>query len=241
MLRNGPSWPHLPLRARSCAARRQLRATDDPPQPRLHLHGRRQDHQPPTTDGHVKAIPGLSRESQKRQGSFEVKAREWRPSAKLCFWPLFGLGTMSDLTPFCAPNGTLTSRYRSTSIYTRPIANLFPKMRISVRYAMSKYFIAARGPRLRIARIAYLSRGNRDHSNHFGATSWTLSATTSQPRGLLSMAKLNIAKSRIRPSTCSFVRIVQTCFGRRGKPSADVVSDGVLPAGYRLCRERLLV
>jgi len=59
-------------------------------------------------------IPGLSRESQKRQGWIEVKAREWRPSAKLCFWPLFGLGTMSDLTPFCAPNGTLTSRYRST-------------------------------------------------------------------------------------------------------------------------------
>jgi hypothetical protein len=52
-----------------------------------------------------------------------------------------------------------------------------------------------------------------------------LSATTSQPRSLLSMAKLNIAKSRVRPSTCNFVRIVQTCFRRRGKPSADMVSN----------------
>src|SRR6476646_7752184 len=50
----------------------------------------------------------------------------------------------------------------------------------------------------------------------FGATSATLSATTSQPRSLLSMAKLNIAKSRSRPSTCSFVRINQTCFACSG-------------------------
>jgi hypothetical protein len=41
---------------------------------------------PPRSDGRVRAIPGLSRESQKRQGWIEVKAREWRPSAKLCFW-----------------------------------------------------------------------------------------------------------------------------------------------------------
>src|SRR5271169_5519586 len=44
----------------------------------------------------------------------------------------------------------------------------------------------------------------------------TLRATTTQPRSLLSMARLNIAKSRIRPSTWSFVRIDQTCFGRSG-------------------------
>jgi hypothetical protein len=49
-----------------------------------------------------------------------------------------------------------------------------------------------------------------------GATSSTLSATTSQPRNLLSMARLNIAKSRVLPSTCNLVRIDQTCFGRRG-------------------------
>src|SRR6266849_6253853 len=44
----------------------------------------------------------------------------------------------------------------------------------------------------------------------------TLRATISQPRSLLSIARLNIAKSRVRPSTWSFVRIDQTCFGRSG-------------------------
>jgi hypothetical protein len=44
----------------------------------------------------------------------------------------------------------------------------------------------------------------------------TLRATTSQPRSLLSMAKLNIAKSRLRSATWSLVRIDQTCFGRSG-------------------------
>jgi 5-aminolevulinate synthase len=48
------------------------------------------------------------------------------------------------------------------------------------------------------------------------ATSSTLIATTSQPRSLLSMAKLNIARSRARPSIWSFVRIDQTCLGRSG-------------------------
>ena len=42
------------------------------------------------------------------------------------------------------------------------------------------------------------------------------SATTSQPRSLLSIARLNIAKSRVRPATCNRVRIDQTCFGRSG-------------------------
>src|SRR5260370_11204755 len=44
----------------------------------------------------------------------------------------------------------------------------------------------------------------------------TFSATTSQPRSLLSMATLNKARSRSRPSTWSFVRMDQTCLGRRG-------------------------
>src|SRR5579864_6416633 len=44
----------------------------------------------------------------------------------------------------------------------------------------------------------------------------TLRATTSQPRNLLSMARLNIAKSRLRSAICSLVRIDQTCFGRSG-------------------------
>src|ERR1700693_5448324 len=44
----------------------------------------------------------------------------------------------------------------------------------------------------------------------------TLRATTSQPRSLLSIATLNIAKSRVRPAICSLVRIDQTCFGRSG-------------------------
>src|SRR5262249_32250083 len=47
-------------------------------------------------------------------------------------------------------------------------------------------------------------------------TSSTRSATTSQPRSLLSIARLNIAKSRVRPSICNRVRIDQTCFGRNG-------------------------
>src|SRR5476651_1800304 len=41
-------------------------------------------------------------------------------------------------------------------------------------------------------------------------------ATTSQPRSLLSTARLNRARSRTRPSICSLVRIAQTCFGRSG-------------------------
>src|SRR5882672_10441670 len=41
-------------------------------------------------------------------------------------------------------------------------------------------------------------------------------ATTSQPRSLLSIARLNIARSRARPSIWSFVRIDQTCLGRSG-------------------------
>jgi hypothetical protein len=42
------------------------------------------------------------------------------------------------------------------------------------------------------------------------------SKMTASPRSLLSMATLNIAKSRVRPSICNLVRIDQTCFGRRG-------------------------
>src|SRR5579859_2744147 len=48
------------------------------------------------------------------------------------------------------------------------------------------------------------------------ATSSTRMATTSQPRSLLSIARLNMARSRARPSIWSFVRIDQTCLGRRG-------------------------
>ena len=44
----------------------------------------------------------------------------------------------------------------------------------------------------------------------------TLIATTSQPRSLLSIARLNMARSRLRPSIWSLVRIDQTCFGRSG-------------------------
>src|SRR5664279_805254 len=41
-------------------------------------------------------------------------------------------------------------------------------------------------------------------------------ATTSQPRSLLSIARLNMARSRARPSIWSFVRMDQTCLGRSG-------------------------
>jgi len=40
--------------------------------------------------------------------------------------------------------------------------------------------------------------------------------TTSHARRLLSIARLNIARSRVRPVTCSLVRTDQTCFGRSG-------------------------
>ena len=33
---------------------------------------------------------------------------------------------------------------------------------------------------------------------------------------MLFVRPLNIAKSRVLPSTCNLVRIDQTCFGRRG-------------------------
>ena len=49
-----------------------------------------------------------------------------------------------------------------------------------------------------------------------GRNASTRSATTSQPRSLLSIARLNIARSRVRPSICNRVRIAQTCFGRNG-------------------------
>jgi hypothetical protein len=49
-----------------------------------------------------------------------------------------------------------------------------------------------------------------------GATSSTRSATTSQPRSLLSIARLNIAKSRVHPAICNRVRIDHTCFGPNG-------------------------
>jgi hypothetical protein len=41
-------------------------------------------------------------------------------------------------------------------------------------------------------------------------------AATSQPRSLLSIARLNMAKSRLRSAIWSLVRIDQTCFGRSG-------------------------
>src|ERR1700739_2553439 len=44
----------------------------------------------------------------------------------------------------------------------------------------------------------------------------TLTATTSQPRSLLSIAKLNRARSRMRRSSSKRVLIDQTCFGCSG-------------------------
>src|SRR5258708_31318663 len=58
----------------------------------------------------------------------------------------------------------------------------------------------------------------------------TLRATTSQPRSLLSIARLNIARSRLRSATWSLVRIDQTCFGRSG---------GLAPTSLPLFQGRL--
>src|SRR6516225_5476731 len=55
--------------------------------------------------------------------------------------------------------------------------------------------------------------------------SWIFSATTSQARSLLSMAKLNIARSRVLPSTWSLLRMDQTYLGRSG---------GLTPANFPL-------
>src|ERR1700694_514140 len=68
------------------------------------------------------------------------------------------------------------------------------------------------------------------------ATSSTLSATTSQPRSLLSIARLNMARSRTRPSIWSFVRIDQTCFGRSGgfAPVSLPLFQGVRVGGVGL-------
>ena len=49
-----------------------------------------------------------------------------------------------------------------------------------------------------------------------GATSSTFTATRSQPRSLLSIARLNSARSRACRSFWSIVRIAQTCFGLSG-------------------------
>ena len=47
--------------------------------------------------------------------------------------------------------------------------------------------------------------------------------TTSQPRSLLSIARLKSAKSRIRRDSCNRVLIAQTCRGCKGVVSPDVV------------------
>jgi hypothetical protein len=65
------------------------------------------------------------------------------------------------------------------------------------------------------------------------ATSSTLIATTSQPRSLLSIAKLNMARSRARPSIWSFVRIDQTCLDPNGG-FAPVTLPKALVSGSRL-------
>src|SRR6266581_9773422 len=74
----------------------------------------------------------------------------------------------------------------------------------------------------------------------------TFRATTSHPRNLLSMARLNIAKSRTLPPTCSLVRIDQTCFGRSGgfAPVSLPLFQGIrldaTGVGFSLSSHRLL-
>jgi hypothetical protein len=65
-----------------------------------------------------------------------------------------------------------------------------------------------------------------------GAMSSTLRATTSQSRNLLSIARLNIAKSLKWSSTCSLVRIDQTFLTRSGgfEPTIFPLFQGTLVA-----------
>jgi hypothetical protein len=78
-----------------------------------------------------------------------------------------------------------------------------------------------------------------------GLASSTLRLTTSQPLSLLSMARLNIARSRMRPSTWSLVRIDQTAIlaalsrpdstpvcirvNRRDRPGSSTVWHSLAP------------
>ena len=77
------------------------------------------------------------------------------------------------------------------------------------------------------------SSGGRSHDPRAapcGATSSTFRLTTSHPRSLLSIATLNIAKSRSRPSTWSLVRIDQTFFVWSGGFDPIILS---VPRGSR--------
>ena len=66
----------------------------------------------------------------------------------------------------------------------------------------------------------------------------TFRRTTSKPLSLLSMAKLNIARSHILPSICSMLRIDQTCLGRSGGCALSVCPysrvRGAMPEGSDL-------
>ena len=67
----------------------------------------------------------------------------------------------------------------------------------------------------RLAGLLLAHRGAIDSMSvrrHF----FHLETATSQPLSLLSMARLNIARSRVRPSICSLLRIDQTFLGRSG-------------------------
>jgi len=67
------------------------------------------------------------------------------------------------------------------------------------------------------------------------------SATRSQPRSLLSIARLNIARSRVRRSSCNLARIDHTCPRRNG--GFGPVSLPLFQAGRRglaVCDEGLL-
>ena len=66
----------------------------------------------------------------------------------------------------------------------------------------------------------------------------TFRRTTLKPLSLLSMAKLNIARSHILPSICSMLRIDQTCLGRSGGCALSVCPysrvRGAMPEGSDL-------
>jgi hypothetical protein len=60
-----------------------------------------------------------------------------------------------------------------------------------------------------------------------------LRLTTSQPRSLLSIARLNRARSRTLRCICSLVRIAQTCLGSKGGfgPTSLPLFQGLRAAG----------
>jgi len=118
-----------------------------------------------------------------------------------------------------APDQIIASKILSgVTAFTRPLCP-YPELPIVDRLPRLFRQLKPDGPTgLPLPHCCAIDRISAD------ATSSTRIETTSQPRRLLSIARLNIAKSRVRTSICNRVRIDQTCFGRNGGFSPDLAT-----------------